>query len=210
MTYFTRVLLLFCLITSALFSSAQSDTGKYRINLPRYWKPGNKAWRILDEKLPQVCDELKNKILCGDDCKPMYNVDFEMSAPEVFDYYSEKRGGNKQEIFSLYRFQCNLYVRNRKDEIVTRIILVDTNEVYKISHFINFNEFYIPPTPQRLYINKKVGGVVSLYNLNETRQNQNIETPYSYINKNKRQLQPQEKDLYSIIDQKIKALDRKD
>ncbi|HEY6064248.1 MAG TPA: hypothetical protein VIV35_11600, partial [Chitinophagaceae bacterium] len=41
------------------------DSNKYRIDLPEYWKPGNRVWKILTDKLPLICDEIKNRELCG-------------------------------------------------------------------------------------------------------------------------------------------------
>lgn len=220
-----RIICLFLLFSIATqFSYAQADTNKYRINLPGYWKPGNKAWRILNDKLPLVCEELKNKDLCGDNCNAMYSVDFELTEPEVFDYYAEKYGGNMYEIVALYYFQCNLYVKNRKGEVVTRIILVDSNEVYKHSERIQFNEFPVPPPPLKTYLQRRPGntrvlvyapssvaGSVGSERLSNSvfssNGNNNSQSPYHYINNNKEKLRPREAELYSIIDKKIAALD---
>jgi hypothetical protein len=59
------------------------DSNKYRIDLPSYWKPGNKVWKILIDKLPLVCAEIKDKEICGDDCNPAYSFEFEMSDPVI-------------------------------------------------------------------------------------------------------------------------------
>jgi len=203
------------LIFATKYCFAQTDTNKYRLNLPAYWKPGNKAWRILDEKLPIVCDELKNKDLCGDNCNAMYVVDFDVSEPEVIDYYAEKRGGTMYDIITLYFFRSNLYVRNRSGDIVTRIILVDTNEVHKKITHIRFDDYYVPPAPQKTYMVRRPGQTPRLVVANEERSaptnntqgGRNSESPYSYINKNKERLKPGEREMYSVIDKKIAALD---
>ena len=202
-------------IFATQFCSAQSDTNKYRLNLPGYWKPGNKAWRILDDKLPLVCDELKNKDLCGDNCNAMYVVDFDVTEPEILDYYAEKRGGSMYHIITLYYFQSNLYVRNRKGEIVTRIILVDTNEVHKKITHLYYDDYYVTPTPLKTYIVRRPGQTPRLVVANEerfaptnyTQGGRNSESPYSYINKNKEKLKAGEREMYSVIDKKIAALD---
>src|SRR5690348_14843925 len=67
-------------------SLADLDSNKYRINLPAHWKPGNKIWKILSDKFPTVCDELKNKDLCGDQCNPRYTLELEILEPVVTEY----------------------------------------------------------------------------------------------------------------------------
>ena len=56
-----RVILWFTFIVFGLSETvcqhlSATDSGKYRINLPDYWKHGNKIWRILTDKLPLVCE----------------------------------------------------------------------------------------------------------------------------------------------------------
>jgi hypothetical protein len=211
------------LLHPALFHSqslAAIDTSKYRINLPAHFKSGNKAWRILDEKLPLVCEELKGKELCGDDCNPAYNIDFTMSAPVVLDYYAQRIAGTNYDIITLYTFECSLFLKNNAGEIVTRIILVDTNDVFKIANKASIAEFLVPPPPNKISLQKNASGqpeVVVAANLNNAPATSvfrsegsygGIETPYSYINKNKEKLAPKEKDQLAVIDQRIKALDQ--
>ena len=112
----------FFLFLISIISSGQSlseiDSSKYKINLPDYWKPGNKIWRILNDKLPQVCEELKNKELCGDNCNPAYRIEFEMSEPIINDYYSNhiSSGTTSQtwEFVTVYRFTSSLLLVNKK------------------------------------------------------------------------------------------------
>lgn len=219
----TFYLLSFFLFHPALFYSqslSSTDTGKYRINLPAHFKPGNKAWRILDEKLPLVCDELKGKELCGDDCNPRYSVDFSMSPPVILDYYAQRATGTSYDIITLYTFECSLLLKNKAGETITRIILVDTNEVFKISSKASIAEFLVPPPPDKIFLHKNASGqpeVVVAANPNNPPATSvfrsdgsygGIETPYSYINKNKEKLAPKEKDQLAVIDQRIAALDQ--
>lgn len=159
-------------LSSGTYAQAGAGHGikenKFRINLPDYWSKGNKALAILADRLPEVCDELKGKDICGDDCKPKYTIDFYLTEPEITGYYTEKipqpvntstrglsntvpmlsmtspqymqttlpplKNNNLQtESFKLlteYRFQCFLLLKDEKDSILTRIVLVDTNETW--------------------------------------------------------------------------------
>ena len=223
MRNYTLYFLSFLLLHSVPFYSqslSTIDTGKYRINLPAHFKPGNKAWRILDEKLPLVCEELKNKELCGDNCNPAYTIDFTMSAPVVLDYYAQRISGTNYDIITLYTFECFLLLKNNSGEIITRIVLVDTNDVFKITNKASIAEFLVPPPPNKISLQKNASGqpeVVVAANLNNPPTTSvfrsdgsygGIETPYSYINKNKEKLAPREKDQLAVIGQRIIALDQ--
>src|SRR5258705_1537851 len=89
-----------------------TDTNKYSIHLPDYWRPGNKVWRILNDKLPLVCEELKEKELCGNDCHPKYTIEFEMSEPIINDYQPNhiSSGTTSQtwDFVTSYSFKCSL------------------------------------------------------------------------------------------------------
>ena len=67
------------------------NENKFRINLPDYWGHGNKVWQILTEKLPLVCEELKDKDICGDNCNPKYTIDFYITDPELVGYTRHKK-----------------------------------------------------------------------------------------------------------------------
>lgn len=178
------------------------DTGKYRINLPDYWKPGNRVWRILDEKLPMVCEELKGKELCGDDCMPKYTIEFEMSEPVIYNYYFNhissnfvytltSRPSETWEFHTFYGFECSLLLLDVQDKVITRFILVDTNEVWRISHRADLESFS-PPPPMR------IRSAIPLLNMGTPGT-----TPYSYINNNREKLAPTRKDMLTVVDQKI-------
>ena len=210
-------LLIFCLLSflshSQHFTKA-TDTTKFRIFLPSYWKPGHKAWRILNEKLPLVCEELKDKDLCGDDCNPLYNVILEISEPEVIDYYSNRLYSNNHEFVTLFTFQAAFLLRDNSGNILTRMILADTNEVFRTTRREKLNEYIYSPPPllsQRRY----PGGMSEsdiLRRVNNPVTNQRPTTyeptPHSYIRNNKRKLQPTEIDLLEVINKKIELLDR--
>jgi hypothetical protein len=200
----------------SIVSSAQKlsdvDTGKYSIHLPDYWKRGNKIWQILNDKLPLVCEELKDKELCGDNCNPKYSIEFEMSEPVVFDYYPSHVFSDKEtetwDIITWYGFTASLLLLNEKNELLTKFILVDTNEVWKVSNRVKLAS-YRPSPPMKIYkLDPKYTA------MNYLVDNQYIpkgsvgisgETPYSYINNNKGSLYPTQRGMLSIIDEKIKS-----
>ncbi|HEV7782442.1 MAG TPA: hypothetical protein VGO58_14305 [Chitinophagaceae bacterium] len=199
------------------FSGAQNlatvDTGKYRINLPDYWKPGNKIWEILTDKLPMVCEELVNKELCGDRCNPRYSIEFEMSEPEILDYYSNhiSSGRNTQawEFVTLYRYSSALLLLNEKDELLTKLILVDKNEIWRVTNKAELPS-YMPAAPQRIY--PVSSPTMNPQNqLNEGIRQSQLQTgttgqsPFAYINKNKDKLSPTRRDMLGIIDEKIRS-----
>ena len=199
-----------------MVSSAQKlsnvDTGKYSIRLPDYWKRGDKIWQILNDKLPLVCEELKDKELCGDNCNPKYSIEFEMSEPVVFDYYPSHISSDKTtetwEIATLYGFTSSLLLLNEKNELLTKFVLVDTNEVWKVKHRAKLASF-TPPPPVKIYMlnppYQAQGNAMNEYNQMRSQSVSAGQTPYSYINKNKGSLSPTQRDMLSIIDEKIKS-----
>ena len=200
------------------------DTNKYRINLPGYWKPGNQIWRILSDKLPLVCGELKDKDICGDDCNPKYIIEFEMSEPVIMGYYPNHISSdfiNNQyskpsevwEIQTYYGFECSLYLRNEKGDYITRFILIDTNEVWKISNRVKLASYAPPPRPLTSMNNRRTtsnrSGAIDMGNYNYIQSipatGQEGQTPYSYIQTNKSKLAPSYRDLLAIVDMKINS-----
>jgi hypothetical protein len=156
--------------------SKKINENKFRINLPDYWGYGNKVWQILTEKLPLVCEELKDKDICGDNCNPKYTIDFYITEPELVgytrykklqmpstntrnlahnmmpgillsnpayryniqpEYYSSAAHNwpdEKWEITGEYVFQCFLLLKDDTGGIITKLILVDTNEVWSSTY----------------------------------------------------------------------------
>lgn len=190
------------------------DTGKYSIHLPEYWKPGNKIWQILTDKLPLVCEELKDKEVCGDNCNPKYTIEFEMSEPVVFDYYPSPVFSDNRtetwEIATLYGFTSYLLLFNEKNELLTKFVLVDTNEVWKVKHRAKLISF-APPPPLKIYMlsppnpNQAQANVMNEQSLMKSTGISAGQTPYSYINNNKETLSPTQRDMLGIIDDKIKS-----
>lgn len=162
------------------------DDNKYRINLPDYWARGNKVWQILDEKLPDICPEIKDKELCGDNCNPKYILDFYITEPIVYDYSFQNKVSpvntkmrravstfplqqgsypvyystpptpiNNWNIEATYGFQCFLLLRNDSGRVVTKLVLVDTNEVWQLSKRIDPERTatYGEPTPDTYIAN---------------------------------------------------------
>lgn len=179
------------------------DTGKYSVNLPGYWKPGNKVWQILTDKLPAVCEELKDKELCGDNCMPKYTIEFEMSEPVVHDYYtnhiSSGTVSQSWQFVTLYSFSASLLLFNEKDKLLTRFILVDTNEIWTVKHRAELAS-YLPSTPQKIYIQGS-----QAYSPITPVSGRAGQSPFAYINSNKEGLSPTQRDMFSVVDEKIRS-----
>jgi hypothetical protein len=215
------VLLVSCLAGANGQHHAAVDTNKYRINLPVYWKPGNKVWKILTDKLPLVCNEIRDKELCGDNCNPGYIIELEISDPVIFDYFPNHISStytNNQfvkpsetwDIQTRYGFECSLLLRNDKGDLLTRFILVDTNEVWDTFHRVVLASYSSPPIQASLLRRTRTsryGNIepvpTSQIVLPET--GQEGETPYAYINRNRDRLNPTYRDLFEIVDRKINA-----
>ncbi|MEO7922280.1 MAG: hypothetical protein ABIR30_01240 [Chitinophagaceae bacterium] len=199
------LVLSFAFVATAQQGSATVKENKYRINLPSYWGNGNKVWGILTDKLPLICEELKDKELCGDGCKPKYSVDFFLTESVVEDYSSKENittpntntrqvlyntndpqkpnyvnpnNTSSWNITSYFSFQCYLLLRDENGKILTRMILVDTNEVWEVSH------------------NVKLSPGASSHQQNMS----------SYIDNNRDNLKPVIKDLLAIADKKMLSL----
>jgi hypothetical protein len=197
--------LLFPLLLCSLVVPAQRvavpDTGKYRIELPAYWKAGNRIWRVLDDKLPAMSEHLRDKELCGDDCKPAHRVIFQMSEPMILDYgYNRRISTFTSEIFDFttsYRFNCSLLLLNDRDQIITRFVLVDTNEVWKVVNRVELPSYRATPGSRNTLVpNSGLDFIRSTIGLPGI-------TPYAFIQSNKEKLAPGIKDMYGVIDQKI-------
>lgn len=197
---------------------ASVDSNKYRINLPDYWKPGQRIWRILSDKLPEVCEDIRDKELCGDDCNPWLRIEFEMSAPIILDYlpnhissnYANNQLSRPSDIWDIqttYVFEASLLLMDNNNKIITRFILVDTDEVWRHSNRITLPSY--APTPPPIYNIRRTtpnrSGTISdpIYQQLAPASGQEGITPFSYINKNKEKLAPSLKDLLAVIDTKI-------
>jgi len=197
------------------------DTNKYRIDLPEYWKPGNRVWKILTDKLPLVCNEIKDKELCGDHCNPLYTIVFEMSAPVIFDHlpnhissiYTNNQFVKPSEIWEIqtrYGFECSLLLRNEKGVIITRFILVDTNEIWTVAKRVTLASYSSPPIPtnsirRARYNRNNVPDAEPAYLPIMPQAAQEGETPYAYINRNREKLTPTYSDMIAVVDRKINS-----
>ncbi len=172
------------------------NENKYRIDLPDYWGHRNKVWQILTEKLPLVCDELKNKQICGDNCRPKYTVGFYITEPEVVGYTRYKKpqpistntralvnkmpgvslntppynrnfpieyynaapnnvSNEKWETAGEYIFQCFLLLKDDTGHIITKFILVDTNEVWSSPYKAGSRSFFPSGDPDIFFEKNK-------------------------------------------------------
>lgn len=190
-----------CVFTISAQKNAVNND-KYRINLPDYWKPGSKVWQILTDKLPEVCEELRDKELCGDHCNPKYTIEFYMTAPDVHGYhpihissdFNSSMPTESWEISTYYSFQCYLLLFDDKSKLLAKIVLTDTDEVWTLKNRASLRSNNISPR-YRLAVQNAINT-----------SGQQGETPYSYINQHKDELEPKLKDLFSVIDSRIKSL----
>lgn len=215
------VLSVSCLAEAAGQRLPNVDTNKYRIDLPEYWKPGNRVWKILTDKLPLVCTEIKDKELCGDDCNPGYTLEFEMSDPVIFEYFPNhisssyvnnqfEKPSESWEIQTLYGFECSLLLKNERGILVTRFILVDTNEVWKVTNRVKLASYSPPPVP---FFNVRRIRTSRFGTVDPNPPVQSIipeigqegETPYAFINRNKDRLSPTYRDMFAVVDLKINS-----
>lgn len=194
-----------------------ADTGKYRINLPGYWKAGNKVWEILTEKLPLVCGEIKDKDLCGDHCRPGYTFEFQLSGPSVIDYRAVTVYATPAEktydIITSYSFTSSLLLFDSRGKLLSRFILVDTDETWTVSRRVSLaTQTPGPAMALPMYSNPVLQATA--YQLLQQRENFSlpglnpapVQTPQSYIRENMHRLAPQEKDLLAIVDRKFRRL----
>ncbi len=219
-----KVALIFLAISLFSFSQTKAqhlasiDSNKYRINLPDYWKPGQRIWRILSDKLPVVCEDIRDKELCGDDCNPWLRIEFEMSDPVILDYLPNhissnyantqlSRPSDLWDIQTTYVFEASLLLMDNNGKIITRFIVVDTNEVWKHSNRITLAS-YAPAPPPVSYIRRTTPNRYGItpdpgYQQLIPITGQEGITPFSYINKNRDKLTPSLKDMLAVIDSKI-------
>lgn len=213
--------ILFSLITltSGFNPGAQTladvDTNKYTIRLPGYWKPGNRIWKILTEKLPLVCEEIRDKELCGDNCNPRYTIELEIFEPLAtnYDYYCTNltsTGPVRNWVFlTYYNFQSSFLLLNEKRELITRFILVDTSETWMARKNESFRL-----QPEVTYRASRFAAGYSTYSLiraqnpvapiPQIRYRDTI-NPAAYINQNRHALLPSDLELFAIIDKKIRS-----
>jgi hypothetical protein len=218
---FCFFLSVYCLAGATAQRLATVEPNKYRIDLPEYWKPGDRVWKILTDKLPLVCEEIKDKELCGDNCNPGYTIEFEMSDPVIFEYFPNhisssytnnqfRRPSENWEIQTLYGFECSLLLRNERGVLITRFILVDTNEVWIVSNRVTLAS-YSPPPIQTDFLRRIRPNRYGIVDPNPSNQQiipetgQEGETPYSYINRNREKLTPTYRDMFAVVDRKINS-----
>ncbi len=192
----------FCQTLSAI------DTNKYSIHLPDYWKPGNKVWQILNDKLPLVCDELKDKELCGDNCNPKYSIEFEMSEPVILGSYPSHiltaNGKESWNIKTTYGFSASLLLLNENNELLIKFILVDFNELWTKTRRIEVQS----STPAQPIQPIKVIALnsVNLSQVPQINPGNNGYSQYRSNNMNNYSSPPTRIDMLGIVDEKIKSL----
>lgn len=214
--YFITALFLLPVIAGAQNKSFKEN--KYKLELPEYWKHGSKVWKKLSDRLPEVCEELKDKDICGDNCNARYTVEFYMSPPVVEDYHSYVVSPNPAgkpptdtwEFITYYHFECYLLLYDNKTEkLLTKVVVVDTSELWAVKNRVTLPG-YSPPqpiaySPRYLPINTQ-GPPVATYNAGAPVYVQRAQTPFTDITNNKYKPEPGEKDQLLVVDEKFKAI----
>jgi len=187
------------------------NENKYKLELYNVWGKSHPVAKKLLERLPDLCPELKDKEICGDDCNPAYTVEFYMSDPSVYEYRLQRvfappntntrnlvqyplarlmspeqqansaanlQANDKWSVYSNYGFQSFLLLRDRNNQIITKLVLVDTNEVWES---LRSTSIYT--------------GGTSRYT-----------TPFGYIDNNPDLLYPTREEMVGIAERKILAL----
>lgn len=135
-----------------------------------------------------------------------------MSEPVVFDYYPNhiSSGSHTQtwEFVTMYRFASSLLLLNEKNELLTKFILVDTNEIWRVTQQAQLASF-TPAPPKKIYVltpaDRATADAINRMNEMWSRSGTAGQSPYSYINSNKDKLSPTRRDMLNIIDEKIRS-----
>jgi len=202
------LLLLLCQAGTAQQKKSVSEN-KYRINLPSYWKAGNKAWQTLADHLPEVCPELTDKELCGDNCRPKYSVEFYMSEPVLSDYranmISTGMSWKSYNFVTSFSFECALLLFDDKDKLITKITVVDPSEVWTVTHRAELRT-HSPALPLHSVLvgfPSMQGNAGGMRYAGTAIQEQ---TPYAYIKDNADKLYPTRTDMLNVVDEKFRDL----
>jgi hypothetical protein len=218
-------LCVFLLLGTGLTISAQKslpvDSNRYSIELPAYWKTGNKVWRILNDKLPLICPEVKNKDLCGEQCNPALKFTLHTSPVSVIDYNyhpssvvsTSNTQGDNYEFVTHYKFKSWLELRNAKGELLVQLILVDENEDWTCSHMAIMPSSIQQASSMPKLVRQRSGNTTVLVFDDRALNSGTIATPVSdqtnpdsYIQKHRKDLMPTERAIFDIIDGKFRAL----
>ena len=200
-------------------SLSATDTGKYRLLLPAYWKPGSKVWRILDEKLPHWCPELQGKELCGDDCNPAYRVEFFMTGPAIQNFTASHIAttttSQTWNIVTNYSFECSLLLFTKDNKLLTRVILIGQEEEWKKNNRAEWADNSRQPAyiqkavivpPPGTPANPAYQNYLIQQQLNSMQQITRTMTPNDYIRSNTEALYPTQQDLFGLADTRIRSL----
>ena len=217
--YMKRILLFFLLIGVTGFAGMSQKTArinpdKYRINFPPFWKPRPKAMRTLIDRLPGVCEELKDKDICGDDCRPKYTLEFYMSEPVIADFRANPIASGYQtrsyNIVTSYAFECALVLFDENDRLIKRVNLVNLDQTWTVTHRAELqNGTSTFQNRQVTGISNPVQpGVAIVYNLPGmyAPAGRPAQTPYSYIREHEAELYPTRADMLNVVENMMKEL----
>ncbi len=183
------------------------NENKYRINLPDYWGRGNKVWKVLIDRLPQICEELSGKDICGDDCQPKYTVDFYMTEPVVIDYYTQKKNPPLNTRTNLFIKPGDPRYTDARFADYTRPFSNSQNyNAWQVTSYYNFEFFLLLKDETgkiltRMILVDTTETWTTVHDINLTSSgSQNI---LNYVSDNKDKLLPPDKDLIAIADKKM-------
>jgi len=192
--------------------ASKPDDTKYRINLPDYWGKHHKVRTTLIDKLPEICEELKEKDVCGDNCNPAWSVDFYITDAVIFDYSV------------MEKFTPVLSTNTQLN------VMLEQRRMQNPIDFLRYNNQYISNTNKRtwkittnygfqcfLLLRDDTGKIITKLVLTDTNEvwskehniimnNVTTTTPQSYIENSYKKLAPFPKDLMEIAEQKILKL----
>lgn len=207
-------IILFSIVVFPQGKPSKTDDTKYRINLPDYWGKGHKVWATLIEKLPAICEELKGKDICGDNCDPAWSVDFYITEAVIFDYTVVKKFPVMSTNTQLNAMQEQTRMKNAIDfQRFNMQSISNTNDnVWKITTNYGFQCFLLLRDDTGKIITKLVltdtNEVWSKEHVVNMSSNGNFSSisPQSYIENSGNKLAPLPKELMEIAEQKILKL----
>jgi hypothetical protein len=159
-----------------------------------------------------VCDELKGKEICGDDCKPKYTLEFYLSEPIVIDFKANPIASThltrSYNIVTSYAFECALILFDEKDRLITRINLVDLDDTWTVTHRAELQNGQ-PNFPIRQVLGTSnpaqpggpfIYGAPNMY----YPAGRQAQTPYSYIREHEADLYPTRSDMLNAVADSIR------
>jgi hypothetical protein len=206
----------------------QVPKGTFNIDLPSYWQQHTSSKKILGAALPLICQELKDKVYCEGRCDAEYSIKLEITDPliEGRDYRSIGKSGSQEqfEFNTYYSFNATLLLTDKNNMIVTRMLLVDTNEIWiakRKATISKNNPNNLPALTNNQLVSVQSGRANNYQQVITTNSNvfgssnnnyinpntpELYDTPDSYMHGKQRELNPRTEELYKVVNEKILLL----